>query len=133
MTDVQLRLLDRYFDTVEEMQEYVRSDQYKADVQRELKSLAREEAMVGEQIKELSERRGEARRKIALINCPFVIGQKVINKDGVCAQVEKIGYSGHDSYHLIIRKLTKSGRLFKMFNKTWRNDLWRAFDEQQDK
>ncbi|NOR64925.1 MAG: hypothetical protein GQ468_02800 [Candidatus Scalindua sp.] len=133
MTEIiQLKLLDRFFDTAEEMQEYVQSDQYKADIQRKLKDLAREEALLGEQMKGLSDRRVATRGKIAAINCPFYVGQKIINKDHVCAQVERIGYSGHDSYHLIVRKLTKSGRLYKTFNKTWRNDLWRAYDENKD-
>ena len=130
--EIQFKILDRFFDSVDEMQEYVHSEQYYLDKAMELKSLARQEAHVGEQIKDLIARRVAVRKDIAEINCPFSVGQKVINKDGICAQVQKIGYSGHDSYHLIVRRLTKSGQLFKTFTKTWRNDKWRAFDEHKD-
>ena len=130
--EIQFKIWDRFFDSVTEMQEYVQSNQYHIDKSRELKSLARQEAHVGEQIKDLIARRVAVRKDIAEINCSFSVGQIIINKDGIRAQVERIGYSGHDSYHLIIRKMYKSGKLFNTFTKSWNRDKWVAYEPENE-
>jgi len=77
---------------------------------------------------DIQSKKSEARlieRDIANINCPFVIGELLVNKDGCKATVDSITYSSwSEGYEIKVRKLKKNGDPYINSSHAYGFDKW---------
>ena len=81
-----------------------------------------------EKIKKLLKLEYELKRKISILNCPYSIGDIMVNRDGVKAKIVDIQPNWDiGDYILIIRKIKKDGGLYKSTNKAHPWDKWTLY------
>ena len=73
--------------------------------------------------------RRELRQQLADANCPFIIGEKVINKRGDKAEVIRIKWSCFsEGYKLVVKKIKKNGDLYQNESEAWHSDQWKKIN-----
>lgn len=84
---------------------------------------------INKEMSELAQSRREVRKQIAEMNCPFTVGDTLVNKRGVKAVLASVSWWGSDSnYQMYGRKIKKDGEAYKLGMTMYASERWKVSD-----